>query len=91
MSITEKKQEGHKMSITLRSRKLRDGRRPLFLDCYEQGKRDFVFLELYLSRDRAVNKAVMEIAAKVRLQRELEAASGRLGGVIFRCCGNSLS
>jgi hypothetical protein len=64
------------MSITLRTRKLKDGRKSLFLDVYEQGKRQFPFMELYLTKDGVANKAIMEIANKIGLPRE---RSGRLG------------
>lgn len=67
------------MSITLRSKKLKDGRKSLYLDSYQQGKRQFIFLDLYLTRDATANRAVMAIANKVRLQKELEQSSGRLG------------
>jgi site-specific recombinase XerD len=67
------------MSVTLRSRKLKDGRRSLFLDVYDKGTRDFVFLELYLGKDAKANREIMSVANQIRLKTELEQAAGRLG------------
>lgn len=72
------------MSVILRSKKLRDGRKSLFLDVYSKGQRKFIFLGLYLGRDASENRSVMEIANKTRLKMELEQASGRLGVTLSR-------
>src|ERR1700690_4284716 len=67
------------MSVKLRSKALKDGKASLYLDCYQRGKRNFQFLNLYLTGNKAVDKATLKLAHQVRSQRELEVATGRFG------------
>jgi len=60
------------MGVKLRKRKRTGNTYSLFLDIYHQGKRRFEYLNLFLTDDKANNKAVMQLAENVRAKRQLE-------------------
>ena len=60
------------MSVTLRKRKLGGGRTSLYLDVYHQGKRDYEFLNLYLTKDRESNRETIRLAESIAAKRQLE-------------------
>ena len=60
------------MSVTLRRKKLSDGRLSFYLDVYHNGKRSYEFLKLYLGKDRQANKETMRLAESVRAKKELD-------------------
>jgi len=65
------------MTITLRTKKLKNGKMSLYLDVYTNGNRSYEFLKLYLyypenRENRLANIQVMELAEKIRAKRLLE-------------------
>jgi len=60
------------MSVALREKVLKNGRRAFYLDIYVKGKRSYEFLDLYLTKDRIANKETKELAANIRAKREME-------------------
>jgi integrase len=60
------------MKITLKKRKLLDGRETLYLDYYKDGKRRYEFLKLYIKRGDSNNKEVLLLAEKIKSQRMIE-------------------
>lgn len=67
------------MSITIRRKKLADGRHSLYLDIYDSGKRSYEFLELYLDKDTAANRERLQLAEKIRAERQLDLDGERHG------------
>lgn len=72
------------MTITLRNRGLKDGRRSLYLDVYDNGRRRYEYLGLYLlpgggKRIKEENRSTMALAEAVRAKMLVEAQNGRLG------------
>ena len=65
------------MSVTIRKRRLSDGRSKIFIDVYDKGRRQFQFTELILGKDRQYNKTILAIAEQLRNKIELELLSGR--------------
>lgn len=63
------------MSIKLRTRPTSDGRQSLYLDIYHQGKRSHEWLQLYLTGDKQRDRQMLEIANKVKAERELAVAA----------------
>lgn len=54
------------MNVILRRKKISKGRFSLYLDIYHNGKRSYQFLKLYLTKDKELNKEVLQLAEKVR-------------------------
>ncbi len=63
------------MSVKLRKRRLADGRQSLYLDVYNNGRRSYDFLKLYLGTDKAANKETLRLAESIRAKKELELQS----------------
>lgn len=77
------------MTITLRNRGLKDGRRSLYLDIYDNGRRRYEYLGLYLlpgsgKRVKEENRSTMVLAEAVRAKMLVEAQNGRLGFEVDR-------
>ncbi len=64
------------MKVTLRKKKLKDGRFSYYLDIYNQGSRNYEFLGIQTSKDKLQNKELLKIAEQVRNKKELELLSG---------------
>lgn len=69
------------MSVKLRRKKLADGRESLYLDSYQNGRRQYDFLKLYLGKDRALNKEILKLAHSIRDKRSLDLANSEHGHV----------
>ncbi len=67
------------MSVKLREKKLNDNRISLYLDIYYNGQRKYEFLNLYLDKDREVNKENMRLADSIRAKREIELNNNQYG------------
>jgi len=67
------------MKVTLRRKRLKDGRQSLYLDYYHRGKRRYEVLGIYLTGDKQSDKEKWQLAQAIRSKRELEAASGEFG------------
>ena len=72
------------MKVSLRKRKMQSGRTSLYLDIYNQGKREYEYLELFLvvpktSDDRKQNKENLAMAEAMRGKRQLEIQKGIYG------------
>ena len=63
------------MKVTLRKKKLKDGRFSFYLDIYNQGTRKYEYLGLYTSKDKLQNKELLKIAQQVRNKTELDLQS----------------
>lgn len=75
---------GLKDFVTLRSRERKGGRKALYLDICENGKRRTEYLKLYLSggrsrEDKAKDKETMRMAEDIRDRRAVEMQERRLG------------
>jgi integrase/recombinase XerD len=65
------------MSVTLRKKKNKSGSTSLYLDIYHNGKRDYEFLTMRLTKvttpaDREANRETLELAKKIALKRSQE-------------------
>lgn len=60
------------MSVKIRTKKLSDGRQSLYLDIYNNGKRSYEFLNLYLGPNARANKDTKRLADVVCAQRQAE-------------------
>ncbi len=67
------------MSIAIRKKKLADGSVSLYLDIYQQGKRHYEFLNLYLTKDRTGNKETSLLARSIAARRQLEVQNSEHG------------
>jgi integrase len=63
------------MKITLRQRKLKDGRQTLYLDLYNNGSRRLEYLDLYLVGNREKDKETMRLAEAIQAKRKLESVA----------------
>ncbi|MCH7972545.1 MAG: site-specific integrase [Bacteroidetes bacterium] len=63
------------MKVTLRKKKLKDGRFSFYLDIYHQGARRYEYLSIQTSKDKLHNKELLKIAQQVRNKKELELQS----------------
>ncbi|MEA4937198.1 MAG: site-specific integrase [Paludibacter sp.] len=65
-----------KHNVVLREKTLSNGNLSLYLDIYSDGKRYYEFLKLYINKkartslEREANKETLELAEKIRTQRE---------------------
>jgi integrase len=60
------------MGVKLREKSLKSGRTSLYLDIYHKGKRNYEFLDLYLTGDRKNDKEAKRTAEAIRAKREIE-------------------
>jgi len=70
------------MKISLRKKKLKSGDYSLYLDYYDQGKRSYEFLNLFLyaGRDhKEQNSETLALAKKIQSKRELETNTENFG------------
>jgi len=63
------------MKVSLKKRKLLDGKESLYLDFYKDGKRHLEFLKLYIKRGDPNNKEFLLLAEKLRSKRLIELAN----------------
>lgn len=71
-----------KEPVRLRTKKLANGNRSLYLDTYNEGKRSYEFLRLYLvpertPADRILNAAALKAATAIKAERILAIVHGR--------------
>ena len=70
------------MSVKLRKKKLDgSGRISLYLDIYRRGSRQYEFLNLYLTKDKATNKETFQLAQSIAAKRQLEIQNSEYGFV----------
>lgn len=67
------------MSISIRKKKLKNGEQSLYLDYYINGKRNYEFLDLRLTKNSSTNREVYQIAENIKAQRLLEINSDQYG------------
>ncbi|NTV45248.1 MAG: site-specific integrase [Chlorobiales bacterium] len=67
------------MKVTLREKVLSDGRKSLYLDYYQDGKRKYEYLKIYLTKDKVQNRQLKELANAIRSKRELEIKNNEFG------------
>ena len=60
------------MTVKLRKRKLANGNVSLYLDIYQSGKREYEFLGLHLTKDKATSKETLKLAQNIQAKRQLE-------------------
>jgi len=64
------------VKVTLRKRRLKDGRVTLYLDLYHsQGSRRLEYLNLYLTGDRNADKETVRLAEAIQAKRKLDSVS----------------
>ncbi len=75
------------MSIKIRKKTIKGGKKSLFLDIYHEGERKYEFLKLYIwatpdtPEQKAENKEALKLANNIRAKRELEVV-GNANGII---------
>ena len=67
------------MSVIIREKKISGGRVSLYLDIYNAGRRNYEFLDIYLTKDREQRKEARQLAESIRAKRQLEIQSGNYG------------
>ncbi len=67
------------MKVTIRRKRLSDGRQSLYLDYYNKGQRKYEVLGMYLTGDKQHDREKLELAQNIRSKRELEALNGEFG------------
>ena len=82
--IKKIKSKTPKEPIRLRSKKLANGSESLYLDCYDNGRRSYEFLKLYLIPEtnaaaKARNEATLNAANTIKLKRILEFTNNKAG------------
>ncbi len=60
--------------VTIRTRKLAQGKRSIYLGIYNQGYRKFEWLILYLTGNKSHDKEIMNIAKKAVTEKMLKRA-----------------
>lgn len=60
------------MSVKIREKLKANGEISLYLDIYFRGKRQYEFLDLFLTKDREANKQARRLAEDIRSKRQLE-------------------
>lgn len=73
-----------KEPVKIRQKALRGGGTSLYLDIYQEGRRNYEFLKLYLvpektKEDREANRQTWQLANQVKARRIVEMQSDRLG------------
>jgi len=71
------------MAVKLRKKKLANGDFSLYLDIYQNGKRDYEFLNLRLTKDRPSNKETLKLAENIKAKRQLEIQSSEHGFIPY--------
>ncbi len=79
-----KKQTKAKEPIKIRFKCVANGNKSIYLDLYNEGKREYEFLKLYLipevdDASRAMNANTMQTANAIKAQRIIELANGKAG------------
>ena len=79
-----KKQINVKSPIRLRFKELAKGNKSIYLDTYQDGKRSYEFLKLFLIPEtsqaaRVANENTMKVARAIQAQRLLELENGKAG------------
>lgn len=79
-----KKQAKIKEPIRLRTKKLANGNKSLYLDMYQNGKREYLFLRLYLIPEtdqaaRTANQNTLQAANAIKAQKIIELANSKAG------------
>lgn len=72
--------ENVKDAVKLRTKKLADGTESVYLDIYENGKRKYEFLKLYLfpgKENKSKNKDTLKLASNIKARRMVEIQEGR--------------
>ncbi|WP_288918405.1 site-specific integrase [uncultured Prevotella sp.] len=77
-----------KEPVRIRSKELKDGTQSLYLDIYQNGRRSYEFLKLYLQpgTDRSTllrNKETLRLAEAVKSQRIVDVAEGNTGVIDY--------
>lgn len=90
-----KKQLKAKEPIALRQKPLSKGGYSLYLDVYQNGKRSYEFLRLYLvpevdETSAAQNENIIKVANAIKAKRVIEIANGRAGLSKDATCGKML-
>lgn len=72
------------MEIKLRKKKLKSGKVSLYLDYYDNGRREYEFLKLYLqpgndAPTKALNKSALLAAEHILMEKRIDAQRGRAG------------
>ncbi|MDO9154168.1 MAG: site-specific integrase [Paludibacter sp.] len=76
IKITASRKGTKKNNVILREKPLNNGNKSLYLDIYRDGTRTYEFLKLYVNAkartpiDREANREVLELAEKIRTQKE---------------------
>lgn len=71
--------------VRLREKKLQNGFNSLYLDIYQDGKRKYIFLKIYVKinpqsqSDRRERKELLSLAENIRSQKELEIKHSEFG------------
>ncbi len=67
------------MSITIRKKELKSGKKSLYLDIYKDGQRRYEFLQLYLTGNKQEDKETRQLAESIKAKRQLELAHNNHG------------
>ena len=84
-SMARNKRGPHaKEPVRIRFRKLKDGSKSVYLDCYRNGERTYEYLRMYLvpetsPRAKELNASVMESANYIKAQRIMEITNSESG------------
>ncbi len=77
---------GNTMKLALRKKNISGNRQSLYLDIYDNGKRYYEYLNLYLEPEKRTdkttkskNKEILELAHKIKAKRETELANASNG------------
>jgi len=80
----KKKQTKAKEPIRIRFKAIANGNKSIYLDCYQNGKRTYEFLKLYLIPEvdeaaRVQNQNALQAANAIKAQRTIEITNGQAG------------
>jgi integrase len=84
MNMKNKKQAKLKEPIRIRYKALNNGNQSIYLDYYDNGKREYEFLKLYLVpetsfENRETNKTTLKLANAIKAQKIVELQNNRHG------------
>ena len=82
--MRKKKQIKAKEPIRIRFKAIANGNKSIYLDCYQNGKRSYEFLKLYLIPEtseaaKVQNANTLQAANAIKAQRMIELANGQAG------------